>query len=147
MFSVSIFQFLQSLTVHCLDPPSVSVSSDVVLVSEEVGGEVRLTCSLESGHPADLLGVNWFRDGQPLLSSPFLACGPGQEYDNYELGTEEGEEVEEECEEFGQAEVRLVSVDRRDGGLYSCQGYNSAGLGDISPELELTVQCECLYLQ
>lgn len=144
MFSVSIFNFQQSLIVHCLDPPSVSVSSDVVRVSEDVGGEVTLRCNLETGHPAELLGVNWFRDGQPLLSSPFLACGAGQEYDNYELGTDQ---MAEECEEFGQAEVRLVSVDRRDGGLYSCQGYNSAGLGDISQALEITVQCEYLYLQ
>ena len=81
-----------------LDPPQVSVKSagadlqsdSVLVVSEELREEVRLSCEVESGNPEELLGVTWYRDDQPLHTAPFLQCSPEEEgYSLYEIGEED----------------------------------------------------------
>ena len=104
---------------------------------------MTLSCSVEFGNPEELLGVTWYKDGQPLLGSPFVECGAGLEYSLYEVGAEEVSASQ--CVEVGQPHVRLVGMERTEAGHYSCTGYNIAGDGPMSPSLQLTVQCEYLY--
>ena len=104
-------------------------------MSEELREEVTLSCEVETGNPEELLGVTWYRDGQPLHTAPFLHCSPEEEeYSLYEIG---------EAGNRGQCtEVTLVEVSRWEAGNYSCAGSNIAGEGDRSAPLEMIVHCK-----
>lgn len=143
-----------SLHLNVLYPPTVELRMEPGSVLEEDSVEnITLHCDLLDGNPQDLLEIEWFYNGKPLLKNG--DCSEENEDEDSTIDADEilSEELmmenavaeEEFCDsdiEFYEDDVSvavLSGVKRHRQGNYSCAGTNIAGRSSESESVRLVI--------
>ncbi|XP_049546887.1 hemicentin-1 isoform X1 [Anopheles darlingi] len=115
--------------VDVIFKPTVMLTMDPdTPVIENEQANITLLCNIVEGNPMLLTRVRWFLDGEFLKELP--------ECEDETIGTDENL-----CE-VDPSKMLLQNVGREFIGNYSCEGFNSAGWGDVSEENQLDIYYE-----
>ncbi|XP_050091960.1 hemicentin-1 [Anopheles aquasalis] len=115
--------------VDVIFKPTVMLTMDPdTPVIENEQANITLLCNIVEGNPMLLTRVRWFLDGEFLKELP--------ECEDETIGTDENL-----CE-VDPSKMLLQNVGREFIGNYSCEGFNSAGWGDVSDENPLDIYYE-----